>query len=434
MSITAGHAVGGRRRIWFFEVTPNERATWAACFGGRVLDAMDSQLYALILPTLMVVFALNRAQAGLLGSLTTFVAAFSTLFAGAAIDRFGRLRVLQGALLISAVTTCLTAVAHSFIYLAIVRSVQGIGYAAELTAALTLVSEVMTPKFRASAISAMQSGYAVGYAIALGSMVTAYAWLPEHIAWRVLCVIGIIPAIYVIILQRFIAESPLFVAERKVVPVEQDKSSYLDLFRKGNGRNTLITAMISIGVFGAAQIMIFWLPTYLRSAFHLNVTKTAGYMVLNILGSFIGNLMYGPIADRYGRRPVFIACLAVQSVSVGAYVGFTSNLVLTLVLGFVVGLLQGGLSNGVQPIIAELFGTRIRGRAFGINNAIVRGAAAATVGLVGFLATHFSFGLSIGLVAICLYAVAVCGVLLVRETKGIELPTEIVPIAGRTRP
>jgi MFS family permease len=192
--------------------------------------------------------------------------------------------------------------------------------------------------------------------------------------------------------------------------------------------------MISIGVFGAAQIMIFWLPTYLRSVFHLNVTKTAGYMVLNILGSFIGNLMYGPIADRYGRRPVFVACLAVQSAAVGAYVGFTSNLVLTLVLGFVVGLLQGGLSNGVQPIIAELFGTRIRGRAFGINNAIVRAAAAVMVGLVGLLATHFSFGLSIGLLAICLYAVAVCGVLLVKETKGIELPTEIVPIASRARP
>ncbi len=416
-----------QKRFWFFAIPLVERVTCAATFGGRVLDAMDSQVYALVLPTLITVFALTRAQAGALGSLTTLVAAVSTLFAGAAIDRFGRLRMLQGAILLSAAATVAAAFAHSFVYLAAMRAIQGIGYAAELTAAMTLVNEAITPKFRGTAISWVQSGYAVGYALALLGTLAIYTMLPAREAWRYCFALGIIPALYVLVLQRFVKESPLFLAQRAEIPAAQDKSSMLDLLHGSNGRNTAITAMISIGVYGAAQIMIFWLPTYLHSAFHLNVTKTAGYMVLNILGSFLGALVYGPITDRYGRRPVFLAYLLCQLVALTAYLGFTRILGVTLGLGFVVGLLQGGLANGVQPIIAELFGTRIRGRALGLNTSLIRASTALSPALVGVLAMHLSFGKAIGVVAMALYAVAVLGVLLVPETRGVELTAETAP-------
>lgn len=428
------------KRFWLFAMTKPERVTWAACFGGRILDAMDSQVYALMLPTLIGVFALSRGQAGTLGSLTTVVAAFSTLIAGAAADRFGRLRVLQAAIAVSAISTALAAFAHSFTYLAVMRSIQGVGYAAELTASSTLVNEMIQARLRGRAVSGTQSGYAVGYAIAVGSMLLVHAFVPAEIAWRVMFGLGVIPALYVVVLQRFVGESPLFLAARRAVPAARDSTSMLDLLRGANGRNTLVTAMISVGVYGAAQVMIFWLPTYLQSAFNLNVTRTGGYLALNILGSFLGPWFYGPISDRLGRRPVFLLFLATQACAVPLYLAIDFSLALTLGLGFIVGLLQGGLATGVQPILGELFGTRIRGRAIGLNNAFVRATAAIAPALVGYLAAAHSFGLSMGIVCVCLYLFAALGVLLVPETRGADLsanagdPEHEPPVAATGTP
>ena len=425
---------GEQPGFWLFSLSKPERVTWAACFGGRVLDAMDSQVYALMLPTLIGVFALTREQAGTLGSLTTLVAAFSTLIAGAAADRFGRLRVLQAAIAISAFSTMAAAFAHSFTYLAVVRAIQGIGYAAELTASSTLVNEMIQARYRGRAVSGTQSGYAVGYGIAVCSMLLIHSIFPADTAWRVMFGLGIVPALYVVVLQRFVKESPLFVAARKAVPAERDQTSFLDLLRGKNARNTILTAMISIGVYGAAQVMIFWLPTYLQSAFHLNLTKTGGYLALNIVGSFLGPWIYGPISDRFGRRPVFLLFLAMQAVAVPVYLTVDSSLALTLAIGFVVGLLQGGLATGVQPILGELFGTRIRGRAIGLNNACVRATAAIAPALVGYIAARHSFGLAMVAVAVFLYIFAALGVLLVPETRGADLSANTIGLEETPQP
>jgi MFS family permease len=415
--------------FWLLNLNRDEGVTFAAVFGGRVLDAMDSQSYALVLPALISVFALSKVQAGALGSVTAFVAAFATIAAGAAADRFGRLRVLQWSIATTAVATFFAAFAQNFVQLTILRAIQGMGYAAELIAAMTLINEAMRPELRGRAVSAVQCGYAVGYAIALAAMLIVFAFVPEQRGWRILFALGLLPAFYTLILQRFVPESSLFVATRKAAVTRDKRGSLFDVVRGENGLNTLITGLIAVGVYGASQIMIFWLPTFLRTAAHLEIAKTAGYLALNIAGSFCGPILYGPIGDRFGRRPVFLLFLALQAVSVTAYVTFASSLLPALVLGFVIGAIQGGLATGVQPIIAELFATSIRARALGVNGVFIRGIGALSPAVVGLLATRISLGAAMASVATVLYSAAAIGVLLVRETLGTDLAA--VPNAGR---
>ena len=80
---------------WFAELTPRERRTMAACFGGWSLDAFDVQIYSFVIPTLLATWHISRGEAGLLGTVTLAVSAFGGWFAGALGDRYGRVRVLQ---------------------------------------------------------------------------------------------------------------------------------------------------------------------------------------------------------------------------------------------------------------------------------------------------------------------------------------------------
>lgn len=58
---------------WLRDLEPNERRTLIACFGGWALDAMDVQIYSLVIPTLLTVWGISKAQAGVLGTVTLLV-------------------------------------------------------------------------------------------------------------------------------------------------------------------------------------------------------------------------------------------------------------------------------------------------------------------------------------------------------------------------
>ena len=84
---------------WFRELTAKERQTMGACFGGWSLDALDVQMYSFVIPTVIAIWGLSRGEAGLIGTVTLLISSFGGWFAGALADRFGRVRVLQIAIL-----------------------------------------------------------------------------------------------------------------------------------------------------------------------------------------------------------------------------------------------------------------------------------------------------------------------------------------------
>ena len=56
-------AIAGARRGprlgWYSDLTSVERRTYWACFAGYALDSMDTTIYALVIPTLIVVLGLT---------------------------------------------------------------------------------------------------------------------------------------------------------------------------------------------------------------------------------------------------------------------------------------------------------------------------------------------------------------------------------------
>jgi len=53
---------------WYSELSSREKMTYWACFGGLGLDAMDTTIYALVMPTLLAIVGITKPQAGVIAS------------------------------------------------------------------------------------------------------------------------------------------------------------------------------------------------------------------------------------------------------------------------------------------------------------------------------------------------------------------------------
>jgi hypothetical protein len=63
---------------WYGELTPAEKRTFWACFGGWVLDALDVQILTFAIPAIIAAFSISNADAGFIGTVTLLTSAFGS--------------------------------------------------------------------------------------------------------------------------------------------------------------------------------------------------------------------------------------------------------------------------------------------------------------------------------------------------------------------
>jgi MFS family permease len=197
---------------WYTELRSNEKRTFWACFGGWMLDAMDVQIFSFAIPAIIVAFAITNADAGLIGTVTLLTSALGGWFAGALSDRFGRVRTLQITIVWFAFFTFLCGFAQSYTQLFIFRALMGLGFGGEWAAGAVLMGEVIRAQHRGKAVGSVQSGWAIGWAIAAIMATWFFSVLPQDTAWRALFWVGILPAFLVFFVRRFVDEPNVFTA------------------------------------------------------------------------------------------------------------------------------------------------------------------------------------------------------------------------------
>jgi MFS family permease len=405
---------------WWSELTRIERRTYLAAFGGLALDSMDTTIYALVTPTLIAVLGITKPEAGLLATVNLLGAAAGGWVGGILADRFGRVRVLQLTILMVALSTFAASFANGFAYLAVARAIQGIGYGAEAAVGAVLVMEVVQARLRGRVASSIQSGYAVGNAISVALLPVLFGWLSPDIAWRCFFAIGLLPAIVVFFVRRFVPESPLFLEQVRTSST-QVPTHFWTIFTGPYLYKTAIATLFTTGTLGAAYVLITWLPTYLVTVQHLEVGRTAGYLALNIFGSFCGPIAFGFLADRFGRRKSFMLFLVLQAANVLIYTEGTIGAETTFALGFFLGAFQGGLASGLMPTFSELFPTAIRANGAGFALSAGRGLGSIVPGMTGFLAARWALGDAMVVCALSAYAVAFAMALILPEAAGVDL-------------
>src|SRR5258708_7290653 len=105
-----------------------ERRTFWACFSAWTLDAMDVQIYAVVMPALIVLWGLSKGQAGTLGTSALLVSSLGGWIAGILSDRYGRVKTLRLTIIWFVTFTVLSGFTQSYWQLLFTRSLQGFGF------------------------------------------------------------------------------------------------------------------------------------------------------------------------------------------------------------------------------------------------------------------------------------------------------------------
>jgi MFS family permease len=409
---------------WYTELTPAEKRTFWACFGGWALDAMDVQIFSFVIPAIIAAFALSNADAGLMGTVTLLTSAFGGWFAGILADRFGRVRTLQITIVWFAVFTFLCGFAQSYTQLLVLRALMGFGFGGEWAAGAVLMGEVIRAQHRGKAVGSVQSGWAVGWAIAAITATLFLSIFPQDTAWRALFWVGLLPAFLVFFVRRFVDEPPVFKAQRDKAAAEGETSSFAEIFSPAILKTTILTSLLATGAQGGYYAISTWLPSFLRTERKLSVVGTGGYLGVIIVGSFIGYLVGAYLADRIGRRANFILFAVCSALTVLIYTQLPMTDTLMLVLGFPLGFFASGIFSGMGAFLTENFPTRMRGSGQGFAYNFGRGVGALNPLFVGMLSATLPLGQSIGVFALIAYGIVIVVALLLPETKGRVLTAE----------
>ena len=247
-----------------------ERRTLTAAFLGWAIDALDYMVFTFVLTTVMVVMGISQGQAGLLATVTLLFSAVGGWLAGILADRFGRVRVLQITILAFSVCTVLIGFTQSYPQIFVLRALQGLGFGGEWAVGSVLIGEMVRARMRGRAVGIVQSGWAIGWGMAVLAQAVLFSYLPPETAWRWMFVIGALPALLVFYLRRYVKEPEIAVQTRAHQAASGDRPSIAEIFSGPILKTTILASLVATGCQGGYYAITAWVPLS-------SVTVTAGF-------------------------------------------------------------------------------------------------------------------------------------------------------------
>ena len=404
-------------------VTEVDSYSWKALLGsavGYAMDGFDLLILGFMLQAISADLNLTPGQAGSLVTWTLIGAVFGGIVFGALSDRYGRIRVLTWTIVLFAVFTGLCAFAQGYWDLLAYRTIAGIGLGGEFGIGMALAAEAWPARHRARVSSYVGLGWLVGV---LAAALLTPLLLPV-IGWRGMFLVGVIPAIVAWVIRNRLHEPEVFVRNASANAAKKSGSK-MDSFRllvKDRATTKIsagIVVLCSVQNFGYYGIMI-WMPSFLSKQLGFNLTKSALWTSVTILGMMAGIYIFGHLADRIGRKPSFLIFQAGSVVMVLLYASLTDPTQM-LWAGAVLGLFVNGMLGGYGALMSEAYPTEARATAQNVLFNIGRGIGGFGPVVVGALVAAYSFQVAVAALAAIYVIDMIATVFLIPELKGKEL-------------
>jgi len=428
---------------------------------GWLFDTMDQQLFNLArVPAMKELLTVagglppTPAEVAKYGGYATSIFLLGWATGGIAFgvlgDRIGRAKTMMWTILIYSICTGLSALSNNFWDFAFYRFITGLGVGGEFAVGVALVAEVMPDRSRAQAIGLLQALSTVGNitaaltSIGLGQLEQS-GLLSNFKAWRLMFLIGAIPALLALFIRRRLKEPERWQAAKIANQTggKNQLGSYSELFRSPVWRKRALfgVGLACVGVIGLWGIGFYSIDlsrsvlgktfeaqglTGVELSGKLNIWAGIPSIMLNF-GAFFGIYGFSALSQRIGRRPTFalgFVCAFLSTAMVFWYMRSFSDIFWMMpIMGFCILSLFGGYA----VYFPELFPTHLRSTGVSFCYNVGRFVAALGPLFLGQLTGVFfkDYPEPMRYAGLTMCSVFLLGILFLPflpETKGLPLP------------
>lgn len=367
-------------------------------------------------------------------------------------DKYGRKKLLQFSLILVGAATflmgCLPTYGQIGYWapglLVALRFIQGFAVGGEWGGAVLLVAEHSPDKQRGFWASWPQAGVPAGNLLATVVLLVLTSTLSDAAflswGWRVAFWLSAVVVLVGYYIRTKVTDAPIFVqAQEEAERIKSTSFSVVEVLKR-YPRGVFTAMGLRFGENIMYYLVVTFTITYLKVQVGADTSSILWYLLVAHAVHFAVVPLVGHLADRFGRRPVYMV-----GAIVGATWGFfafpmmdTGNYVV-VTAAVTIGLVFHALMYAPQPaIMAEMFPTRMRysGVSLGYQvTSIVAGSLAPLIAVKLLDIYDSSVPVAIYLAAACL--VTLVAVVFVRETNGIDLKSldiaDIQDVKGEPR-
>jgi len=354
-------------------------------------------------------------------------------------DRIGRIKTMMITISIYAGFTGLSALSVAWWDFITYRFLMGLGVGGLFAAAVSLVAEVTPAPARPHALGLLQALSALGNVT--GSAISIYI-KPQGVLlgienWRWLFLIGVLPALLVVAIQRTLKDPESW--QRAKTKASEDLHKQLgawrDLFSTSLRKSTLVGLALAVaGVIGLWGVA-FFSPELVRDGLKtlpkVTQDKYVGIgLMLQDVGAFFGVYFFTMLAARFGRKSAFGLCFILAFIATACIFHFLRQPSHVFWMPPILGFCTLSVFGGYAIYFPELYPTRLRssgvGFCYNVGRIITAAALFGSAYLVEMLkSSGVAEPFRVGSILITgIYFLGIIALLWAPETKGRPLPED----------
>jgi MFS family permease len=371
-------------RNMFMDMTTYQWLVLLAAWIGWGFDVFDGLLFNYVapncIPTLLHLApaSIEARKATLLwtGIVTSALLvgwAIGGIIFGRVADRIGRSKTLLITILLYSIGTALCALAPNIWVLLVCRIIASFGIGGEWAAGASMVAEVVPNKRRIEAGALLYTSAPIGLFLAtfVNHLVAGQLYKADpSYSWRVVFLVGLLPAAFAFVLRLFIKEPDRWSAVKEKVSPKLSELFAPDIVKRTvSGLIPSLTVLISWWSFNAfTQLVATFLAVNHAKELKLDVVdatalkegwKTIASNWFN-WGGLIGTVLTIPAAKYLGRRPMFGIYFVLSALTIFAGFGLKWSPMMQLFMFFPIGISIFGIFGSFTFYLPELFPTRLR--------------------------------------------------------------------------
>jgi SHS family lactate transporter-like MFS transporter len=410
-------------------LTTVQRNTFIACFLGWSLDAFDFFLLTLCLRAIAADFHVGIKQVSEAIFWTLVMRPLGALLFGAMAEKYGRRPTLIINIIAFSIFELSSAFAPTLVSFMVCRALFGIAMGGEWGVGAALALETLPKEGRGFFSGLLQEGYVVGNLMAAA----LYGLLFKHLHgtgmftnWRVMFMIGALPALLAFYMQFKVEESPAWLAAQTAGKALEATGGRRESRTKGllaylPSFLFLVVLMTMFTSFSHGSQDLY--PTFLEKDHALATGSVGMLVVVANIGALLGGICCGAFSERFGRKRTIItaALLAVPMVPLWAW---SHSVALLGLGGFLLQFMIQGAWGVIPAHLNELSPAPVRaifpglayqlGNLLSSRNSVFQAAFAArySAGMLGMALSG-----TVVIVALAVAAVTALG----SEAKGVDM-------------